>query len=77
MTRRSTREIDKLGAVPTSKLNSIASQWQALDTYTAQKAYIGVYGYQTFPEFTSDRLNYQAIVFHPLYGFDWTSFQLK
>ena len=35
----------------------------------AQKAYIGVFGYQTFPEFTSDRLNYQAIVFHPLYGF--------
>jgi peptide/nickel transport system substrate-binding protein len=69
--------IDKLGAVPTSKLSSIASQWQAIDTYTAQKAYIGVYGYQTFPEFTSDRLNYQAIVFHPLYGFDWTSFQLK
>ena len=55
-TRRSTAEIDKLGAVPTSKLNSIASQWQALDEYMAKKAYMGVFGYQTFPEFTSDRI---------------------
>jgi peptide/nickel transport system substrate-binding protein len=67
----------KLGAVPSSKLSTVASQWQALDTYTAQKAYVAVFGYQTFPLFTSTRLNYGAIVFHPLYGPDWSSFQVK
>ncbi len=67
----------KLGAVPSSSLNSIASQWQALDQYVAQKAYVAVFGYQTFPKFTSDRINYSALVFHPVYGWDYTSFQLK
>ena len=42
--------------MPTSKLSSIASQWQALDTYVAQKAYVAVFGYQTFPQFASDRI---------------------
>jgi peptide/nickel transport system substrate-binding protein len=68
---------NKLGAVPTPQLNSVASQWQALDQYTAQKAYVGVFGYQTFPEFTSTKINYGSIVFHPVYGFDWSSFQTK
>jgi peptide/nickel transport system substrate-binding protein len=70
-------EVQRLGAVPTSKLNSAARDWQSLDAYVAKKAYVGVYGYQTFPDFTSNRINYGAIVFHPLYGFDWSSFQLK
>ena len=34
------------------------SQWQALDEYTAKKAYVAVFGYQTFPKFTSNRINY-------------------
>ena len=66
-----------LGAVPTSNLSSVAGKWQAVDRYTAQKAYMGVFGYQTFPKFASNRINYGAIVFSPLYGWDWTSFQLK
>jgi len=68
---------NKLGEVPSSKLSAIASQWQALDEYVAKKAYVAVFGYQTFPEFASTKLNYGAIVFHPLYGPDWSSFQLK
>jgi peptide/nickel transport system substrate-binding protein len=64
-----------LGAVPTPQLNTVASQWQALDQYTAQKAYVAVFGYQTFPEFTSSKINYGSIVFHSVYGFDWSSFQ--
>jgi peptide/nickel transport system substrate-binding protein len=66
----------KLGEVPTSKLSSVASQWQSLDEYTAKKAYEAVFGYQTFPAFTSDRIE-QSYVYHPLYGFDWSSFKLK
>jgi peptide/nickel transport system substrate-binding protein len=70
-------ESNKLGAVPTSKLNSIASQWQALDAYTAKKAYVGVFGYQTFPAFTSTRIDLSSAIYHPVYGWDWSSFKVK
>ena len=69
--------ISKLETTPTPQLASVASQWQALEQYTAQKAYVAVFGYQTFPEFTSTRLNYGSLVFQPEYGWDWTSFELK
>ena len=70
-------EVSKLEGTPTVQLSSVASQWQALDEYTAKKAYLAVFGYQTFPEFTSDRIDYGALVFQPEYGWDWTSFALK
>jgi peptide/nickel transport system substrate-binding protein len=66
----------KLGAVPTDKLNTIANQWQALDQYVAKKAYIGTFGYQTFPALVSDRMS-TNYVFHPLYGWDFSSLSLK
>jgi peptide/nickel transport system substrate-binding protein len=70
-------EVAKLGTVPTPQLDSVKSQWQALDEYLAKKAYLAVFGYQTFPFFTSNRINYGAVIRSPLYGWDWTSFQLK
>ena len=70
-------QVNKLAPVATQNLSSVASQWQALDEYTAQKAYIAMFGYQTFPEFASDRVNYGTLVFQPEYGWDWTSFSLK
>jgi peptide/nickel transport system substrate-binding protein len=70
-------ESTKLGAVQTSQLNSIASQWQALDYYVAQKAYLVPFGYASFPEFVSNKLDFSSIVFHTVYGFDWSSFKLK
>src|SRR5665213_1842375 len=38
--------ITKLDAIPASQLKQHAAEWQALDYYTAQKAYDLVYGYQ-------------------------------
>jgi peptide/nickel transport system substrate-binding protein len=70
-------ESAKLGAVPTSQLGSIASQWQALDEYVTKKAYVAVFGYQTFPAFTSNRIDQSSLVFHTVYGWDWSSFKLK
>ncbi len=70
-------EVTKLGAVPTSKLSSAKSAWQTLDEYVAKQAYVGVFGYKTLPKFTSDRLNYGAVIFQPVYGLDWSSFELK
>jgi peptide/nickel transport system substrate-binding protein len=66
---------NKLGAVPTTQLSSVASQWQALDQYTTQKAYVANFGYQTFPAFTSTKVNFGSIVWSPVYGYDWSSFQ--
>ena len=68
--------ITKLDAIPASKLKQYAADWQALDYYTAQKAYEVVYGYQTWPKFTSTRINYKALVISTLYGWDWDSIQL-
>ncbi len=70
-------QIAKLSSVPTTQLSSVTSQWQALDQYLAKKAYIAVFGYQTFPKFASDRIDYGASQLNPIYGWDWTSFQLK
>jgi peptide/nickel transport system substrate-binding protein len=70
-------QVTKLGATPTVDLSSVASKWQALDEYVAKKAYVAVFGYQKFPEFASDRMNYGALVFGPIYGWDLSSFELK
>ena len=56
---------------------SVVAKWQALDAYIAKKAYVAVFGYQTFPFFTSNRINWKGLVISPLYGWDWTSFSLK
>lgn len=69
--------IAKLGPVPSSKLSTVAAQWQALDEYTAKKAYELVFGYQTWPKFTSTRIDYGALIIQPSYGWDWTSIKLK
>ena len=70
-------EVAKLGAIPTTRLQQNASGWQALDEYVAKKAYVAPFGYEKFPEFASTRMDYGAIVFHSVYGWDLTSFQLK
>jgi peptide/nickel transport system substrate-binding protein len=70
-------ELAALAPVPSSKLDSVVGRWQALDEYTAQKAYLAVFGYDEVPKFLSDRINFDAAVFHPVYGNDWSSLQLK
>jgi peptide/nickel transport system substrate-binding protein len=74
---RINKEVQELGRVPTDKLNTIAKRWEALDEYVAKKAYVATFGYQTFPKFASTHINYPAVVFSPLYGWDYSSFQLK
>jgi peptide/nickel transport system substrate-binding protein len=70
-------EIAALGPVPSSQLGSVVSRWQVLDQYTAQKAYMLVFGYDEVPKFFSDRIDFGAAVFHPVYGNDWSSLRLK
>ena len=68
---------DSSGRCRPASCSSIASKWQALDEYVAKKAYVGVFGYQTFPAFTSNRIDLSSAIFHGLYGWDWSSLKLK
>jgi ABC-type oligopeptide transport system substrate-binding subunit len=52
--------LTKLYAIPASQLTKHVAQWQALDYYTAQKAYALVLGYPVAPVFASNRLDYHA-----------------
>jgi peptide/nickel transport system substrate-binding protein len=70
-------ELAVLNKVPTTKLQSVAKRWEELDEYTAKKAYVAVFGYESKPKFFSNRLNFGAAIFQLVYGNDWTSFELK
>jgi peptide/nickel transport system substrate-binding protein len=69
--------IGSLFKVPTSNLSSVASQYQTLEQYTAKKAYVAVWGYLTAPKFASNRIDFGAAQFNPVYGWDYTSLRLK
>ncbi|MBV9606779.1 MAG: hypothetical protein JO027_16815 [Solirubrobacterales bacterium] len=70
-------ELKALYPVPATQVDSVASRWQALDYYTAQKAYVVPYGYLSSPEFLSSRIDFSKVVFSPLEGNDFSSLQLK
>ncbi len=70
-------ELAALGPVPSSQLGSVLGRWQALDEYTAKKAYLAVFGYDEAPKFLSSRINFKTAIFHPVYGNDWSSLELK
>jgi peptide/nickel transport system substrate-binding protein len=73
-------KINSLGSlykVPSAQLSAYAGQWQGLDYYTAQKAYTAVFGYGSFPKFTSDKIDYGSAVLHQVYGWDWLTLKLK
>jgi peptide/nickel transport system substrate-binding protein len=69
--------IASLGEVPSAQLSSVTPNWQAIDAYVAKQAYIGVFGYPTFPKFTSSRMDYRQAVFHPLYGWDLSTLAIR
>jgi hypothetical protein len=55
----------------------VAGRWAALDDYAAKKAYVAAFGQQQVPKFTSNRVDFGAALFNPVYGNDWSSFALK
>ena len=69
--------VKKLEPTPTTELDSVAGQWQALDEYVAKKAYVTVYGSEAVPKFFSDRIDFDSAVVHPTYLNDWSTWQLK
>jgi hypothetical protein len=70
-------ELKALYPVPANQLGTVASRWQALDAYVTSKAYLVSYGYQSSPEFVSNRIDFSKLVFSPLEGNDFSTLQLK
>ena len=63
---------------PDSQLTAVASQWQPLDDYAAQKSYFGVFGYASFPKFTSNRVELRrGRATTRCTGRDWLTVSLK
>ena len=69
--------VQALGAVPASNLSAIYRFWNQLELYVANKAYVAVLGYPTFPEFVSERVKRGVLIFSPVVGYDWSSLRLK
>lgn len=69
--------VTKLNAVPADKLDTVASQWSALDKYAVKQGYYAAYGHEKFPKFYSNRLNFGSGVFSLEYSTDLLSLQLK
>jgi peptide/nickel transport system substrate-binding protein len=69
--------IIRLDKVPSSNLQSVEPQWVALEKYVASKDYQINFGYEVTPFFLSDRVDFKTAVFSPVYGDDWSTFELK
>lgn len=67
--------VAKLGPTPATQLSSAVKGWQSIERYVAKQAYVAVFGYQTFPFFTSKRVkvNYTS----DIYGWDPTGLSMK
>ena len=70
-------EVTKLGATPTTELGKDVSQWQKVDQYVAKKAYVAVFGYQTFPFYTSTNVVVPASAINDISGWDLSQLSLK
>jgi peptide/nickel transport system substrate-binding protein len=66
--------IDELRLEP--DVQAVADQWAELDNYLVDNSYVAPYGHRKLATFVSDRIDFDAMVFHPLYYNDYTSFQL-
>ncbi len=69
--------IIRLDKVPSSDLPSVDPQWSALEKYVAGKDYQINFGYEVSPFFLSDRVDFKTAVFQPVFGDDWSTFELK
>ncbi|MDE3131534.1 MAG: hypothetical protein KGL16_10315, partial [Acidobacteriota bacterium] len=62
-----------LGAVPVNAATTRG--WQKLDKYVAKHAFAAVFGYQTFPFFTSSRITVKYT--SSIYGWDLLGIAVK
>ena len=58
-------------------LEAVTSDWEELNRYLVESAAIAPYGHRKLSTFVSDRIDFDATYFHPVYNNDYTSFALK
>jgi peptide/nickel transport system substrate-binding protein len=70
-------ELDRLAA--SDELDPAAGDWKALDSYVVSppQSYVAVLGHPTIPTFFSERMDPGSAVVHPVFGNDYSSWQLK
>lgn len=66
--------VPRLSSEPVTKA---APEWGALDEYGVNQAYYAAFGHNDYVKFFSNRLNFNAAVFSPLFQDDYSSLQLK
>ncbi|HEY2652676.1 MAG TPA: ABC transporter substrate-binding protein [Solirubrobacteraceae bacterium] len=66
-----------LTAIPASTIGAVADDWRQLELDVADNAYVAPFGYPTFPEFVSSRIDFRALIFSPVAGYDLSSLRLK
>ncbi len=67
------QQIKALGTVPTTQISSVEGKWRSLEQYVAKHAYAAVFGYQSFPFFTSKNLTVKYT--NDIYGWDLLGIQ--
>ena len=58
-------------------LEAVTTDWEELNRYLVESAAIAPYGHRKLSTFVSDRIDFDATYFHPVYNNDYTSFALK
>ncbi len=69
------KQIQKLGITPTTQISKSVAGWQSLEKYVAKKAYAAVFGYQSFPFFTSKNITVKYT--NDIYGWDLLGISVK
>jgi peptide/nickel transport system substrate-binding protein len=67
------KQIKLLGTVPTTQISKVAGKWDTLEKYVAKHAYAAVFGYQSFPFFTSKNITVKYT--NDIYGWDLLGIQ--
>ena len=70
-------EIDRLSLETDTE--AVATDWAELDKYliSPPQSYIAPYGHRKLAKFMSERMDYDAAVFHPVYFNDYSTWALK
>ena len=70
-------EIDRLSLETDTE--SVATDWAELDRYLVEppQSYVAPYGHRKLSKFMSERMDYDAAVFHPVYFNDYSTWALK
>jgi peptide/nickel transport system substrate-binding protein len=70
-------EIDRLSLETDTQ--AVATDWSELDRYLVEppQSYVAPYGHRKLAKFMSERMDYDAAVFHPVYQNDYSTWALK